>query len=290
MWYLWSSSTFHDLGIPFPSIYFNLYEPGLFKAETRKGPSHFTCKFPIVSRLATLRSTSWPDAMLLSFSFLSRHLMVSAWYFLICSIASSLDYSIISFKTFSLSWSWVKATTFTKPILISLGMTTSSPKRRLNGVKPVDLDIKVWWFHTTLVSSSVHFPFGNPTTNFVIPDRIMLFALPTSPLDSRCLTEIKCMLVPTWLRNAMNASESNWVSLSIVIDFGTPKRQMMFCQKNFWMVVKVIIVKAFASIHFEKYSTATTTYFKFPCAASIGPIRPTPVVHPKFTRKLCFEL
>jgi hypothetical protein len=56
------------------------------------------------------------------------------------------------------------------------------------------------------------------------------------------------------------------------------------------MVVEVIIVKAFASIHFEKYFTATTAYFKFPCAASIGPIRPTSAVHPKFTHKLCFEL
>jgi hypothetical protein len=38
------------------------------------------------------------------------------------------------------------------------------------------------------------------------------------------------------------------------------------------MVVEVIVAKAFALIHLEKYSTATTTYFNFPCAASIGPI------------------
>jgi hypothetical protein len=38
----------------FPSMSFNLYELGLFEAETRKGPSHFICNFPAVSGLATL--------------------------------------------------------------------------------------------------------------------------------------------------------------------------------------------------------------------------------------------
>jgi hypothetical protein len=36
----------------------------------------------------------------------------------------------------------------------------------------------------------------------------------------------------------------------------------MFCQKNFWTVTEVIVAKGFASIHLEKYSTATTTYLK----------------------------
>jgi hypothetical protein len=62
------------------------------------------------------------------------------------------------------------------------------------------------------------------------------------------------------------------VSLSTVRDFGTLKRQMMFCQKNFSIVAKVIGAKTFASIHFEKYSTATMSYFKFPLAAGIGSI------------------
>jgi hypothetical protein len=44
-------------------------------------------------------------------------------------------------------------------------------------VKFVDLDIEVLWFHTTLVSSSIHFPFCNPTKDFVIPSRIIPFAL-----------------------------------------------------------------------------------------------------------------
>jgi hypothetical protein len=42
------------------------------------------------------------------------------------------------------------------------------------------------------------------------------------------------------------------------------------------MVAEVIVANAFASIHFEKYSTTTTTYFKFPCAAGIRPIMSIP--------------
>jgi hypothetical protein len=40
--------------------------------------------------------------------------------------------------------------------------------------------------------------------------------------------------------------------LSMVIAFGTPKRQTIFCQKNFWTVTEVIVAKGFASIHLEK--------------------------------------
>jgi hypothetical protein len=43
--------------------------------------------------------------------------------------------------------------------------------------------------------------------------------------------------------------------------FGTPKRQTIFYQKNTLTVAEVIVARGLASIHFEKYSTATTTYF-----------------------------
>jgi hypothetical protein len=78
----------------------------------------------------------------------------------------------------------------------------------------------------------------------------------------------------------LNVSASNCVPLSTIIAFGTPKRQTMFCQKNFYTVAEVIVAKGFASIHLEKYSTAITTYFKFPCAGGSGPnkSRPTFVV------------
>jgi hypothetical protein len=58
--------------------------------------------------------------------------------------------------------------------------------------------------------------------------------------------------------------------------FGTPKRQTIFCQKNFWIVVEVIVAKGFTSIHLEKYSTATTTYFKLPYAGGSGPNKSRP--------------
>jgi uncharacterized membrane protein len=74
----------------------------------------------------------------------------------------------------------------------------------------------------------------------------------------------------------LKASASNCVPLSTVIAFGTPKRQTMFCQKNFWTVTEVIVAKGFASIHLEKYSIATTTYLKLPCAGGSGPNKSRP--------------
>jgi hypothetical protein len=63
---------------------------------------------------------------------------------------------------------------------------------------------------------------------------------------------------------------------SSVVVFGTPKRQTMFCQKNFCTVAEVMVSKGLASIHLVKYSTATTTYFKFPCAGGSGPSKSRP--------------
>jgi hypothetical protein len=57
--------------------------------------------------------------------------------------------------------------------------------------------------------------------------------------------------VPIWSQKSLNVSASNYVTLSIVIAFGTPKRQTIFCQKFFWTVIEVIVAKGFASIHLE---------------------------------------
>jgi hypothetical protein len=46
--------------------------------------------------------------------------------------------------------------------------------------------------------------------------------------------------------------------------------------EEFWTVAEVIVAKGFASIHLEKYSTATTTYFKLPCAGGSGPNKSRP--------------
>jgi hypothetical protein len=52
--------------------------------------------------------------------------------------------------------------------------------------------------------------------------------------------------------------------LSTVSSDGTPKRQTMFCQKNFWVVFDVIVETALASIHFVKYSMAMKVNLRFP--------------------------
>lgn len=85
-----------------------------------------------------------------------------------------------------LSSSSVEAITLAEPNLISSRVTATTPKRSMNGVKSIDHDIEVLWFHTTLISSYVHFPFGSPTMDFVIPRRIMAFTLSTNPLDFGC--------------------------------------------------------------------------------------------------------
>jgi hypothetical protein len=134
----------------------------------------------------------------------------------------------------------------------------------------------VLWLHTTLINSSGHFPLGWLKINFIIHVIIMPLALSTSPFDSGCLTDAKWIFVPICSQNSLKASASNCVPLSTVIAFGTPKRQTIFCQKIFWTVTEVIVAKGFASIHLEKYSTATTTYFRFPCAGGSGPSKSRP--------------
>jgi hypothetical protein len=38
-----------------------------------------------------------------------------------------------------------------------------------------------------------------------------------------------------------------------------------------------MVARGLTSIHFEKYSTATTTYFKFPCAGGSRPSKSRPI-------------
>jgi hypothetical protein len=112
--------------------------------------------------------------------------------------------------------------------------------------------------------------------NFIIPIIMIPFALSTSPFDSGCLTDAKWILVPIRSQNSLKASASNCVPLSTVIALGTPKRQTIFCQKNLWTATEVIVANGFASIHLEKYYTATTTYFKLSCASGSGPSKSRP--------------
>ena len=65
--------------------------------------------------------------------------------------------------------------------------------------------------------------------------------------------------------------QSNRLPLSTVTSLGTPKRHTIFCQKNFCRVAAVMSRRGLASIHFEKYSTATAAYLKLPGAVGSGP-------------------
>jgi hypothetical protein len=138
---------------------FNLYDPDLDKVTTKKGPSHLSCSFPIVSGLATLRSTKCPGLIFFNLTFLSRHLTVSAWYLLIWSIVWSLTPSIVSFVILQASSSSVEARVLIDYVLASSGVIASSPNKSLNRVNPIDLETTVLWFHTTFTNSSDHFPF-----------------------------------------------------------------------------------------------------------------------------------
>jgi hypothetical protein len=255
---------------------FSLYEPGLDEDTTKKGPSHLSYSFPIVSGLAILRSTKCPGLIFFNLTFLSRHLIVSAWYLLMWSIAWSLTPSIVSFVILHVSSSSVEARVLIDHVLASSGVIASSPNKSLNRVNPVDLETTVLWFHTTFTNSSGHFPFGRLKIDFIISMIMISLARFTNPLYYGFLRDAKCIFVQIWSQKVLNVLASNWVPLSTAIAFVTPNRQTMFCQKNFWTVVEVIIARGLASIHFEKYFTPTTTYFKFPCAGGSGPSKSRP--------------
>jgi hypothetical protein len=94
------------------------------------------------------------------------------------------------FEIFYLSSSSSEATIHADPILAYSGDIVLFLYRSLKGVNHVDLDTEVLWFHTTLINSSGHFPFGRFKSDLMIPNKIMSFSLSTSPLDSRCLTDV----------------------------------------------------------------------------------------------------
>jgi hypothetical protein len=66
----------------------------------------------------------------------------------------------VSFVILQFSSSSVEAKVLIEPLLASSGVIASSPNKSLNGVKPVDFETTVLWFHTTFINSSSHFPLG----------------------------------------------------------------------------------------------------------------------------------
>lgn len=138
-----------------------------------------------------------------------------------------------SFDTLRVFSSSVEARVLIDLVFCFFRVIASSPNRSLNGVKTVHLEIVVLWFHTTFINSSDHFTFGILKSDLIIPVMIIPFARSSRPLDSRCLTDVKCIFVPNWSRKVLKASDSNCTLLSTMIAFETPKRQITFCQKNF---------------------------------------------------------
>jgi hypothetical protein len=94
--------------------------------------------------------------------------------------------------------------------------------------------------------------------------KILPLVRSTTPLDCGWYTEAKASLVPMEKQKSLKSWLSNCLPLSTVSSDKTPRRQTMFCQKNFWAVFDVIVDTALASIHLVKYSTATKVNLSFP--------------------------
>jgi hypothetical protein len=67
----------------------------------------------------------------------------------------------------------------------------------------------------------------------------------------------------------------NYVPLSVMMEFGTPKRWMMFV-KNATACSDLMLVKGRTSIHLENLSMATSRCLKPPGAFYKGPTRSRP--------------
>jgi hypothetical protein len=98
----------------------------------------------------------------------------------------------------------------------------------------------------------------------LIAVKILPLARSTTPLDCGWYTEAKASLVPMERQKSLKSWLSNYLPLSTVSSDGTPNRQTMFCQKNFWAVFDVIVDTALASIQLVKYSTAKKVNLRFP--------------------------
>jgi hypothetical protein len=67
----------------------------------------------------------------------------------------------------------------------------------------------------------------------------------------------------------------NYVPLSVMMEFGTPKRWIMFV-KNATACSDLMLVRGRTSIHLENLSMATSRYEKPPGAFCKGPTRSRP--------------
>jgi hypothetical protein len=100
---------------------------------------------------------------------------------------------MVSFVILQTSSSSSEARVLIEPVFASSGVIASSPYKSLNGLNPIDLETTVLQFHTTFTNSSGHFPFGRLKIDFIILVMMILLARSTSPFDSGCLIDAKCV-------------------------------------------------------------------------------------------------
>ena len=127
----------------------------------------------------------------------------------------------------------------------------------MNGLNPVGLVGVVRRAQRIYNISSGHLPFAAPSSLFFSASRILPFVRSAAPFDCGCATDANLIsrLSPSHI--SLNFSESNCLPLSVMNSFGTPNRQMIFFHTNFCTAAEVIAPRGSASIHREKYSTAT---------------------------------
>jgi hypothetical protein len=150
------------------------------------------------------------------------------------------------------------------PCFISCGVMASDPYNRQKGVNSVALHSVVFSAQTTSGNRSGHLPFLSSRSIFLTAVKILPLARSTTPLDWGWYTEAKASLVPMEKQKSLKSWLSNCLPLSTVSSDGTPKRQTIFYQKNFWAVFDVMVDTALASIHLVKYSMATKVNLRFP--------------------------
>jgi hypothetical protein len=100
------------------------------------------------------RSTRCPGLMFFSFTFRSRHLIFFSQILIDVFYCLKPGHFYGVFCHFAILFIFCKAKVFIEPLLASSGVIASSPNKSLNGVKHVDLETAVLWFHTTFINSS----------------------------------------------------------------------------------------------------------------------------------------
>ena len=160
----------------------------------------------------------------------------------------------------------------------SVGRTASAPYTRAKGVWPVArFGVALIDQRTAGNSSIQRLPLLCSLSKvFVLrPHNTLAFALSAWPLLRGCATEAKqTLLLRSWMY-CMKVWLVNYVPLSVMTLFGTPKRQARPL-KNLTADCAVTFLTASTSGHFVNLSIATCKYSKPPTARGKGPSMSSP--------------